>query len=99
MKCRIPKRHPIPHYGVSFVNICEKIDRDITAPHCIGFLWHLNLNLNLNVSTWAPCGKCDGDGLCLLNQYFSLEFSTLGLKSAVAVDDFCNENENARSVA
>ena len=33
------KRHPylslMASHGVSFVNICEKIDRVITAPHCI----------------------------------------------------------------
>ena len=40
IRCWIHKRHPIPRpdgraKGVSFVNICEKIDRVITAPHCI----------------------------------------------------------------
>ena len=31
--CWIHKRHPTP-YGVSVVNICEKIDHVIMAPHC-----------------------------------------------------------------
>ena len=31
-----PKR---ASYGVSFVNICEKIDSVITAPHCIFYVW------------------------------------------------------------
>ena len=36
IRCWIHKRHPITwsSYGVSFVNICEKIDHVITAPHC-----------------------------------------------------------------
>ena len=41
IRCWIHKRHPIPHspwrasYGVSFVNICEKIDHVMMAPWCI----------------------------------------------------------------
>ena len=33
-RCWIHKSHPIPSYGVSFVDILEKIDRAITALHC-----------------------------------------------------------------
>ena len=40
IRCWIHKSRPIPRpngraMGVSFVNICEKIDRVITTPHCI----------------------------------------------------------------
>ena len=39
ISCWIHKIHPIPRpngrYGVSFVDFCQKIDRVITAPHCI----------------------------------------------------------------
>ena len=38
IRCWIHKRQEQEQrasYGVSFVNICEKIDRVITAPHCI----------------------------------------------------------------
>ena len=31
----MPDPQKAPHTGVSFVNICEEIDRVITAPYCI----------------------------------------------------------------
>ena len=41
IRCWIHKRHriPRPNYGVSFVNIFEKIDHVITALHCITKIW------------------------------------------------------------
>ena len=41
IRCWIYIRHPIDRasYPVSFVNICEKIDRIIAAPHCSKNLW------------------------------------------------------------
>ena len=45
IRCWIHKRHPMPRpNGVSFVNICEKIDRVITVPHCISLCFTLPRN-------------------------------------------------------
>ena len=62
-------------YGVYFVNICDRIDRDITAPHCIYIRWIMER-------------RCPGIGVSLSWWLWKMHFLIAGFTSRARINSW-----------